>query len=152
MVKTLVAQAEIKGSLRDVFLDLSESPDFFPKHFHGFKPLIPGILQVVPEGKIAKGILRKVSLADGSSVIERITEHVPNHLHSYEMAELNKLQKLVCQSMSATFKLEDLKSAVRVTWTYQIKSNNPLQTPLILLVGWAFGKAMERCLASMAKG
>ncbi|MCE9598050.1 MAG: SRPBCC family protein [Spirochaetia bacterium] len=138
--------------MRVVFFDFSESPEFFPKHFHGFKPLIPGIVKVVPEGKIAKGILRKVSLSDGSSVIERITEHVPNQLHSYEMAELNKLQKLVCQSMSATFKLEDLRDSVRVTWTYQIKSTNPFQTPLIMLVGWAFGKAMSRCLASMAKG
>jgi len=132
---------------------MAESPEFFPRHFHGFKPLVPGIVQIIPEwqGPFKAGIIRKVVLSDGSSVRERVTEHKPYELHRYEMAELNSIQRLVCQGMSAEFTFEQAGANTHVVWTYQIKSENILQYPLVALVGWAFGKAMARCMASIAQ-
>lgn len=153
MIRTLVVRRTIFGSLRDVFYELAENPEFFPAYFKGFPPLIPGIRKITPlwSGPIAPGALRRVDLGDGSSVKERITTHEPPRLHRYEMAEMNFMQKLVCQKMHAEFILKDTGDSVDVTWTYWIESSNPLQYPLVAFLSWAFKKAMERFMDSVAK-
>ncbi len=153
MIRTLVVQRTVYGSLRDVFFELAENPAFFPKYFKGFPPLIPAIRKITPlwTGAIAVGALRRVDLGDGTSVQERITTHEPPKLHRYEMAEMNFMQKLVCQKMHAEFVLKDAGDSVDVTWTYWIESNNPLQYPLVAFLSWAFKKAMERFMDSVVK-
>lgn len=153
MIRTLVVQRKVHGSLRDVFFELAENPDFFPRYFKGFAPLIPGIRKITPEwsGRIQAGVLRKVDLTDGTSVKERITLHEPPRLHRYEMAEMNFMQKLVCQKMHAEFVLKEGGEHADVTWTYSIESSNPLQYPLVAFLSWAFKKAMERFMDAVVK-
>lgn len=156
MIRALVVQRTMHGSLRDLFYDLAENPEFFPKYFKGFPPLIPAIRKITPlwTGPAAVGGLRRVDLGDGSSVVERITTHESPRLHRYEMAELNFMQKLVCQKMHAEFILKDSGDRAEVTWTYWIESSNPLQYPLVAFLSWAFKKAMIRFMdgAARAKG
>lgn len=153
MIRALVVQRNIHGSLRDVFYELAENPAFFPKYFKGFPPLIPGIRKITPawNGSPVVGGLRRVDLGDGTSVQERVTTHEPPKLHRYEMAEMNFMQKLVCQKMHAEFVLKDAGETVDVTWTYWIESGNPLQYPLVAFLSWAFKKAMERFMDSVVK-
>ena len=146
MIKTLVVEKNFRGSMRDVFYDLAENPNYFPKYFKGFAPFVPGIRKITPQwtGQIVPGGVRKVDLSDGSFVMERVTVHEPPRLQKYEMAELNSMQKLVCQKMHAEYSLEDKGEFVHVKWTYWIETEKLLQKPLVAIVGWAFHQAMHR--------
>ncbi len=147
MIRKLVVERQFPGKMKDVFIALAEDPKFFPEHFSGFAPFVPGIRQITPawKGKAKVGGLRRVDLTDKTSVVERLTTHQPPKLHRYEMAEMNFMQKLVCEKMHAEFVLTEAgKKATNVTWTYWIESSNPLQFPLVAFLGWAFHKAMGR--------
>lgn len=152
MIRTLVVERTFPGKIKDVFVDLAEDPEFFPRYFKGFAPFVPGILKITPawKGKAKAGVIRTVALSDGTSVDERITLHEPPRLHRYEMARMNTLQKLVCQKMHAEFTLREAgKAQTDVRWTYWIESTNPLHYPLIAFLSWAFHKAMTKFMDSV---
>lgn len=137
----------------EVFAAAAGNTDNLAVFFTGNAPLIPGIAAASIDGGggARAGALRTVKLTDGSIIKERITRFEAPHVHAYEMAEMNALQRLLCTNMVSTWTFADEGGATRITWHYEIVEKGAVMRPLAWLVGRSFERAMQRCLDNVAR-
>ena len=137
---------------RDAVFDFATSAEGLCKCFTGYAVLIPGIKGVEMIGGAAPSAeaMRWVKLSDGSKIKERIIRFDRPSVHSYDMAEMNFLQKLMCSNMISEWTFEELSpNETRVTWRYEIVPKGRIVRPLVKVVGSLFEKAMARCLENI---
>lgn len=142
-------EISIQSKLEKVFESLAVDGKQFPNYFKGFFPLIPPIIEITipPNSKVEIGIIRTVKLGDGSIVKERILEHNNPYSQTYDMAEMNSIQKILFTNMQGKYSLRESNGIIAVNWDYAFfPKDNFLSFLLVPLVVWAFKKAMNRCL------
>ncbi len=122
------------------------------RHFTGYPPLIPGIVEAHVEGgdPPRANALRPVRLSDGTRIVERILAFEAPSRHRYEMAEMNTLQRLICTNMVSEWSFSDEGAGTRITWHYAIHEK-PWRGVIGKVVAFFFQKAMQRCLDSIAR-
>ncbi len=144
----------VEDKIESVFHSVAESPEIFPKLFRGFFPLVPSIEKIETENNtpMQDGILRTLSIGDGSKVKERVLVHKPPFNQKYEMAEMNLVQKLFLNNMIGEFILKEESGKILVRWEYSFfpKKNVMAKLGVGILI-WAFGKAMKNCLDNLKK-
>ncbi len=147
------AKVTIARPREEVFAAAAGETDNLAKYFTGFAPLIPAIRDatLVDAASPGPGVLRRVALSDGTTLVERITDFEAPRLHAYEMAEMNPLQRLLCTNMVSRWTFEDAPGGTRVVWDYRILPRTALHQPLAWVVGRLFARAMQRCLDNLAR-
>ena len=144
----------IEDKIESVFHSVAESPEIFPKLFRGFFPFITSIEKIETENNEAmkEGILRTLTMGDGSKVKERVLVHKSPFNQKYEMAEMNLTQELFLFNMIGEFILKEESGKVLVRWEYSFFPTKKIITKIgIGLLIWAFGKAMKNCLDNLKK-
>lgn len=147
------ARVTVARPREEVFAAAADKTDNLVKYFTGFAPLIPAIREatLLDAAAPGPGVLRRVTLSDGSTLVERITAFESPRLHAYEMAEMNPLQRLLCTNMLSRWTFEEALGGTRVVWDYQILPRTALHLPLAWVVGRLFARAMQRCLDNLAR-
>ena len=153
-VKTIEVEASvvIDQPRERVFAAAAGETAALARHFKGYAPLIPGIVEAHVEGgdPPRAGALRPVKLSDGTSIVERILAFEVPSKHGYEMAQMNTLQRLICTNMVSEWRFTDEGKGTRIVWHYAIHAK-PWRGGIGQVVGHFFQKAMQRCLDSIAR-
>lgn len=142
-------EISIHSKLEKVFESLAVDGKQFPNFFKGFFPLIPPIVEITipPNSKVEVGIIRTVKLGDGSIVKERILEHNSPYSQTYDMAEMNSIQKILFTNMQGKYTLSESNGLIAVNWDYTFfPQKSFLSFLLVPLVARAFRRAMISCL------
>ncbi|MBK8397741.1 MAG: hypothetical protein IPL26_21210 [Leptospiraceae bacterium] len=150
--KEIHTEVFVTESIEKIFNTLAVNGADFPKYFRGFFPLIPSIEEItIPiDTNIEVGLIRTVRLGDGSLVKERILEHNSPYSQTYEMAEMNSIQKLLFNNMIGKYTLKQKENQVEVNWDYTFLGKDTFLSRLLLpVVVWGFKKAMKSCLTNM---
>jgi len=147
------AQVWVGAPITTTFSELLEDAAGLPRYFRGLPPLIPGIAaaQIIGDGETIEGSLRRVVLTDGTQICERVLRHERPTIHSYEMAEMNRLQRMICSQMTSEWRFEEEGTGTRIAWTYAIYPRNAMTKPITHLIARLFQRAMRRCLALVAE-
>jgi uncharacterized protein YndB with AHSA1/START domain len=140
------AERLIDGDVEAVF-DAATDPAGLTRFFRGLPPVIPPIEEVTIEGggPTRTGSLRSVRLGDGTQIMERVLELDRPHRHRYDMAEMNRTQRLLCSNMVADWKFSPEGNKTRVTWDYEIHGRLTMAAAAWLM-SKLFQRAMQRCL------
>jgi len=148
------AEVTIRRSVEEVFEKAAGRTDGLARYFVGHPPLVPAIrsarLLDRADPPVA-GALREVRLGDGSRIVERVLAFEAPRLHRYEMAEMNRLQRLLCSNMVGEWRFEPSGDETRVVWDYAIHERGLAGKLLGKLVGRSFERAMQRCLDELAR-
>jgi len=124
------------------------------RYFTGHGLLIPAIRSAKlldRNDPPVAGALREVILADDSRIVERVLAFEAPKLHRYEMAEMNKVQKLFCTNMIGEWRFTAQGQGTWVAWDYEIHEQGFLGKLLGPLVAKHFERAMQTCLDNLAK-
>jgi hypothetical protein len=155
MTITVRADVRIARPVDVVFALAAGRTANLARFFTGNKPLIPAIRSaalVGQEDPPTPGALRDVALSDGTSIQERVLAFEASRLHRYDMAKMNRLQKLICTNMVSEWRFEaDGEGASRVSWEYAIHDRGIMGRLAGPLVARQFQRAMQSCLDNIAR-
>lgn len=148
------ATTTVRRPIADVFEAAAGRTEALARYFTGDRPLVPAIRAarlLEREDPPVAGALREVRLGDGSRIVERVLAFEPPTLHRYEMAEMNRLQRLLCTNMVGEWRFEEREGATTITWDYAIHEHGLAGRLLGNLVARSFERAMQRCLDNLAR-
>ena len=148
------AEVVVARPRADVFARAAADTSGLARYFSGDWPLVPAIRAarlLDREDPPVEGALREVRLGDGSRIVERVLAFEAPHLHRYEMAEMNALQRLLCTNMVGEWRFSDEGGGTRVVWDYAIHPRGAFGALVGPLVAWRFERAMQRCLDALAR-
>jgi hypothetical protein len=148
------AEVVIARPIADVFERAAGRTEGLARYFTGHAPLVPAIASarlVDAHDPPRAGVLREVNLGDGSRIVERVLAFEAPTLHRYEMAEMNRLQRLLCSNMIGEWRFSEEGAGTRVTWDYTILQHGLLGAIAGRLVARSFERAMQRCLDNLAR-
>lgn len=147
---TVLASVKLPLSIDSAFALAAGRTDNLSRFFTGYSPFIPAITRAALVNHTdppAAGTLRDVDLSDGSKIQERVLAFDPPRLHRYEMARMNKLQRLICTNMVSEWRFDsDGPNASRIEWEYTIHNRSGLASIIARPVAWSFQRAMQTCL------
>jgi uncharacterized protein YndB with AHSA1/START domain len=146
------AEVSIARPPSEVFRVAAEDAKSLALYFRGIPPLIPGIVEArfPEEGAPRPGMLRHVKLSDGSRVVERLLAFEAPRLHRYDMAEMQRLQKLLLTNMQGEWTFSPEGEGCRVVWDYSFFEKSAVTRPVVWLVAKLFRRAMQNCLDQLA--
>ena len=148
------AEVVVDRPVSEVFERAAARTEGLARYFTGNAPLVPAIAHarlVDASDPPRAGVLREVKLGDGSRIVERVLAFEAPTLHRYEMAEMNRMQRLFCSNMIGEWRFADEGGRTRVTWDYTIFQQGVLGALVGKLVARSFERAMQRCLDNLAR-
>lgn len=123
----------------------------FPGWFRGYGP-IAAIDRIETDGPPRVGGQRIVHNADGSVLVERITELTPPLRHAYTLEGMRPPFSWLVRRGDARWSIAPELAGSRVCWNYRFTLTTPLVWPLAKpLLAWFMTAAMARCLHNMAR-
>lgn len=149
------AEVSIRRPIEAVFEAAAGHTDALARYFTGHFPLVPSIRSarlLDRDDPPVPGALREVKLGDGSRIVERVLAFEAPRLHRYEMAEQNRMQRLLCSNMVGEWRFESTTDGTHITWDYAIHEHGLAGRLLGKLVARSFERAMQRCLDNLARG
>jgi hypothetical protein len=148
------AEAFVPLPIEDVFERAAGRTDGLARYFGGHRPLVPSIRSarlLDRDDPPVAGALREVRLGDGTRIVERVLAFEAPRLHRYEMAEMNRLQRLLCSNMVGEWRFATEGAGTRVVWDYVIHEHGLAGRLLGRLVARSFERAMQSCLDAIAR-
>ena len=148
------AEAVVPLPIDDVFDRAAAQTAGLARYFGGHRPLVPAIRSarlLDRDDPPVAGALREVLLGDGTRIVERVLAFEAPRLHRYEMAEMNRLQRLLCSNMVGEWRFSPEGAGTRVDWDYVIHEHGLVGRLFGPLVARSFQRAMQRCLDAIAR-
>jgi hypothetical protein len=148
----LAIEGFVSAPRSEVFEAAAADVTNLSRYFKGNPPLIPGVREasIEGDGELRTGAIRRVVLTDGTSIKERVLDADAPRMHRYDMAEMNRVQRIICDNMVSEWQFFDDARGTRIHWTYEILPRNVWVLPITHLVAKSFRTAMKRCLESIA--
>ncbi len=148
----LFATARTARDPGPAFEFVTDSPQF-PRFFPG-NLLIPAVEQVeVLDPPQRPGTIRKVRVADGSLVTERVDVFDAPTEHAYSLIDgFRPPSSWLFSGAQARWRLRPERNGTRIDWYYTYHVRNALVYPLAWLVmKLGFQRAMQDCLQRMVR-
>lgn len=143
------ASARIDAPAERVFAIVTDTGTM-PRVFRGFG-VVPAIehSEVLGEGTVRVGAIRRVVTASGWVIDEHIAAHQPPHLHAYGHVNLQHGPvSWMVRWFRGEWRLRERGGRTVVVWTYRLRMTSPLLIPLGLIASRVFlAGAMRRALA-----
>ena len=151
------AEIIIPGSPEQTF-DTAVAADMLPRILHP-AGILPGVQSAEVEGggPLRTGSRRRVTMSDGSIVVEEILEHEPPRAHRYRwLTKPKQPLPLVVREAVALWTFEASGPGTRLVWTYTFELTSPLAAAVGRLFAWRFERWMadglKRLRAVMSGG
>jgi uncharacterized protein YndB with AHSA1/START domain len=143
----VTAGVEVARPVEEVF-DFAVAPESFPRFVHALGP-IPAIARVeVLDGRANEpGALRRVTMSDGSEVLEEVLalERPRRHAYRWISRPAAPLHLLV-RGAEGEWCFAAAPRGTHVAWTYAFDLTTPLVWPLALATLQVFRLWMQRAL------
>ena len=145
------ASIDIDRPSADVFA-FALDPGNFARIFRGV-PMISDNTrsEFLDPGEPHAGTRRRLTLADGSSVVQELTEHVPGTRQRYRWLDAPKLLGMIIEDAEAVWTFDATASGgTRVSWTYRVDLRGPKGQRLLRLpMRLAAERWMQHSLAQL---
>jgi uncharacterized protein YndB with AHSA1/START domain len=143
----VAAAVRVRRPLEEVY-DFAVAEASFPRIVHALGP-IPGIARVeMLDGRVLeRGARRRVTMTDGSEVLEEILDAERPRRHRYRWLDPPAAPfNLLVRSGEGDWRFAAADGGTRVEWTYTFDLTTPLVYPLAAAVLTLFRRWMQRAL------
>jgi membrane protease YdiL (CAAX protease family)/uncharacterized protein YndB with AHSA1/START domain len=133
---------------REHVFDVVVAPETIPLVFHGHGP-IPGSThaEMVDDGGMAVGAIRRVTNTDGSVVDEKITGFDPPSHQAYRLVSGVRFPfTLLVEGASGEWRFEQEGDGTQINWTFGFDLTSAFAWPIARLLSRPFGVAMQQAL------
>ncbi|MBM4321617.1 MAG: SRPBCC family protein [Deltaproteobacteria bacterium] len=146
------ATVEVQAPVDQVFDFAADHENFH--RFVGKKGILPGVVgsETIGEGKYEPGCRRRLTMTDGSEMVEEVVACARPSCFVYRWGSRPKPPfSLLVRGAEARWTFAATQGGTRVCWQYALELTTPLVWPLATLVMVAFGTWMEAALSGLGK-
>ena len=134
---------------RDRIFDASTSSEMLVRALLPYGPIAGVARSEMLDGRpLEQGARRRVTLTDGTVLVEDILEHDVPTRHRYKWTSgLKPPFAWLVNSGEGTFTFSDVEGGTQIEWTYTFELKSPLAYPLALPITGLFKRWQARGLA-----